>query len=178
MGSRIIVFSGLPGSGKSTLAREVARRGLGAWLRVDSIENAVLEAGLARSFETGLAAYIGAREIARDNLQAGLSVVIDAVNGVEPARQMWRDLAHEVHAERYNLLVECTDPLEHRRRVESRVAVSPYIPLLTWEEVRNREFVPWDEPVLKVDTVRSLQENVDAILAYCSRGTPPLPDPS
>ena len=41
---QLIVFSGLPGSGKSTLARRLARHLSAVYLRVDSIEAALLNA--------------------------------------------------------------------------------------------------------------------------------------
>jgi predicted kinase len=164
----VVVFSGLPGSGKSTLARPVAERLEGVWLRVDTIEASLVEAGLPRSFETGLAAYVVVRDVARDNLRGGRSVIIDAVNGVEPARQMWQELSAQFEVPRFSVLVECSDRVEHRRRVESRDALSPYLPRPTWDEVLDREFVRWNEPVLSVDSMQPESQNVQRILEYCS----------
>ena len=166
--SKLVVFSGLPGTGKSTLAREVAHRLPAVWLRVDTVEASVVGAGIVRSFETGLAGYTVVRDLARDNLAVGRDVVIDAVNGVEPARRMWRDLAEELRAKRFTIEVRCSDLAEHRRRAESRVPPTPPLPLPTWEAVTDREFEPWDEPVLTIDALRPPEENVDRILVYCS----------
>ena len=41
--------------------------------------------------ETGLAAYLVAEVVARESLTLGHTVVVDAANYVEQARQMWRD---------------------------------------------------------------------------------------
>jgi predicted kinase len=41
-----IVFSGLPSVGKTTIARKVARSLAAVYLRIDSIEQALREAGL------------------------------------------------------------------------------------------------------------------------------------
>jgi len=135
----LIVLAGLPGVGKSELARALAQR-LGAlWLRVDTIEASLLKAGIPRSFETGLAAYLAARDLAEEHLRLRGDVVIDAVNGVEPARQMWRELARSVPAKLQVVEVRCGDREEHRRRVESRAGPTPPLPAPTWEEVLNRE---------------------------------------
>jgi predicted kinase len=166
---RLVVFAGLPGAGKSTLARLVAERLDAVWLRVDTLEAAILKAGIPRSFETGLAAYLGARDVGADHLELGRDVVIDAVNGVEPARRMWRDLAKEFRAKRCVIEVTCSDPEEHRKRVESRAAPTPPLPLPAWEDVVHCEYQPWTEPVLSVDGMSPPKENLRRILAYCSR---------
>jgi predicted kinase len=165
---KLVVLAGLPGSGKSTLARPIARRLEALWLRIDTLEASILKAGISRSFETGLAAYVGACDLASDNLKLGRSVVIDAVNGVGEARKMWQDLSRDSGAARYVIHVTCPNLEEHRRRVESRPSPTPPLPPLTWEEVQHREFEPWNEEVLVVDSMKPLQENVDRILAYCS----------
>jgi len=168
----LLVFAGLPGVGKSTLAREVARVLGAVWLRVDTIEASLLKAGLARSFETGLAAYVVARDVAEDRLRLGGDVLIDAVNGVEPARAMWRELAEECHADRRIVELVCPDSVEHRRRVEARPSATPPLPTPTWDEVRTREYVPWNEPVLRVDGTEPLPENLSRVLGYCAPTRP------
>lgn len=170
----LVVFAGLPGSGKSTLAREIARREQAAWLRVDTIEAAMLRSGLARSFETGLAAYVAAQSVAEDQLRLGRTVVIDAVNGVEPAREMWHDLADKTHADLLFIEVVCSDPAEHRRRVETREPPTPPLPQPTWAEVLEREYLPWREPLLTVDSTAPVEVSVSRILAHlASRGREP-----
>ncbi|WP_188904996.1 AAA family ATPase, partial [Deinococcus aerophilus] len=52
----LIVFSGLPGTGKSTLARSIAYRLHAAYLRVDSVEAALLHAGMPKVTVEGYAA--------------------------------------------------------------------------------------------------------------------------
>ena len=91
--AQLIVLSGLPGTGKSEVADAIGRARRAPVLAVDPIESAILEAGVEASFETGLAAYQVAERVADACLAAGLDVVIDAVNSVEPARDMWRRLA-------------------------------------------------------------------------------------
>lgn len=86
----LIVISGLPGTGKSTVAAAVADELDGVHLSVDLIEDALLGAGLPRSRQTGVAAYEAVRAAAEQNLAAGRTVVVDAVNDSEAARDTWR----------------------------------------------------------------------------------------
>lgn len=169
----LLIFSGLPGTGKSALARAVSERIGAVWLRVDTLEASMLKAGLARSFETGLAAYLGVEDIAEEELRLGHTVVVDAVNGVEEGRQMWRQLAARTQVPRFVVEVFISDTIEHRRRVESRTAPTPPLPKPTWDEVITREYLPWNEPVLAVDGVQPIDVNVPKILSYCR--TPPSP---
>src|SRR3954452_437648 len=102
---------GLPGTGKSTLAD-----GIGGELRlpvvsVDPLESAVLRAGIAQSFETGLAAYLVAEAVVDHQLGLGLDVIVDAVNAVEPARDTWRELARR-HGARMSVFVCVLDRAE------------------------------------------------------------------
>jgi hypothetical protein len=91
--SVLIVMAGLPGSGKSAVAEAVGRALKLPVLSVDPIEAAMCRAGIERTQPIGLAAYVVAEAVAGDILALGQSVVVDAVNAVEPARQMWRELA-------------------------------------------------------------------------------------
>lgn len=166
---KLVVFAGLPGAGKSTLARLLAENLPAVWLRVDTIEASVLKAGIPRSFETGLAAYLVARDIAREHLRLRRDVVIDAVNGVEPARAMWRQLAEECETERFVIEVKCSDPAEHRRRVESRNLATPPLPSPTWEEVLQREYEAWNEPILTVDGADSPSKNLPLVRDHIRR---------
>jgi len=151
------------------LAREIALRRDAVWLRVDTVEAALLKAGLRQSFETGLAAYISVRDVAADQLRLGRNVVIDAVNGVEPAREMWRSLAREHPSDLFFVEVVCSDREEHRKRVESRRAPTPPLPPPTWSEVTQREYQPWSESILTIDGLAPVPESVARILNHLSR---------
>jgi len=164
---RLIVFAGLPATGKSTLAEGVAGRMNAVWLRVDTIEAALLKAGLPASFETGWAAYLVAHDLGAAHLRLHQDVVIDAVNGVEPARALWEALARRTSARRFVIEVVCSDAREHRRRVESRPDPSPPMRAPTWEEVVRREYRPWMEPILRVDGTLPAEPNVSRIVQYC-----------
>ncbi|WP_155375689.1 AAA family ATPase [Catellatospora vulcania] len=148
----LIVFSGLPGAGKTTLSRPVAAALGATWLRVDAIESALWRAGVDRSQPTGLAAYVVADALADAHLALGATVVVDAVNAVEQARAGWRDLAARHGRVMYAIEVVCTDAAEHRRRVRQRTPEPDQAFQPSWDDVRTREFTPWREPRLLVDT--------------------------
>lgn len=71
-----VVFSGLPGTGKSTLARLLAQRLGAVYLRIDTIERALLASEMAQCVDAG-AAYLIAYDLAEDNLRMGRHVVAD-----------------------------------------------------------------------------------------------------
>lgn len=163
----LIVLSGLPGTGKSAIADGIALASGLPVLSVDRIESAIVRSGLARSFETGLAAYVVAETIADGLLAAGLSPVIDAVNSVDVARDMWRRLAAKHGVELR--IVECvvSDAGEHARRMTARERALA-IPEPTWADIERRrlEWTPWPEPHLRIDSIDGLNTNVAAVLAY------------
>lgn len=164
----LIVFGGLPGTGKTTLSRETARQ-LGAmWLRIDLIETSLVRCGLAKTSETvGPAGYAVAHDLADAHLTLGRLVVIDAVNPIEVVRAMWRDLAARHAASLRVIEVVCGDVGEHRRRVEERIADIPGHELPSWQDVLDREYEPWAEPRLTVDSAGSApQTMVSEIIAY------------
>src|SRR5690348_10299240 len=86
----LIVVSGLPGTGKSAVAASVASALDAVHLSIDPLEDALIGAGFARSWETGVAAYEVARVAGEQNLALGRTVVVDAVNDSEAARDTWR----------------------------------------------------------------------------------------
>lgn len=66
-----IVLGGLPGVGKTSIAREVIARSPSAYLRVDTIEQALRK--LRPHQDVGPAGYVLAYELARSNLVLGLN---------------------------------------------------------------------------------------------------------
>lgn len=168
MKTRLILLSGLPGSGKSTLAEAVAKELKLPIFSVDPIEASIIKANIPKSFETGHAAYLVAETLAEEQFKLGQSVVIDAVNAEEEAKDVWRKLA-----ERRNIplvVIECvTGDIElHKKRIETRVRNLHGIPEITWERVQNRKaaYTEWKEPTLKLDTANELQENVREAIRY------------
>ena len=148
----LIVFAGLPGTGKSTLAAALARDMAAVYLRVDTIEQAIRDAGWAG--DIGPAGYLVGYALARSNLRLGRPVVADSVNPVAPTRDAWRAVAVQAGAAMAEIEIVCSDPAEHRRRVESRVVDVPGLALPSWQEVVEREYAPFDRDRLVLDTAR------------------------
>lgn len=156
----LIVISGLPGTGKSTLAAELTVRLGAVHLSVDPIEDALLGAGLPRSWETGVAAYEAARVIAEQNLAHAALVLVDAVNDSEPARQTWRTAAAHAGVEVVFVLL-ALDGAEHRRRLGGRRRNLALMPEPSWEDVVARAAAcePWTEGTcLRIDAGRPVDE--------------------
>jgi len=161
------VLSGLPGTGKSGIADGLARALRLPVLSVDPIESAIVGSGIPRSFETGLAAYQVAHDLADAMLAHGMTPVIDAVNSVEPAREMWRSLARRHEAQLR--IIECviSDPAVHEARVAARRR-GLAIPEPGWQDVVNRrsEWTPWPERHLTLDAIERVDKNVRAALDF------------
>ena len=75
----LIALGGLPGVGKTTLAISLAQRSGAVHLRIDTIEQAIRNAGLVVSGSEG---YLVARDLAEDNLRLDHQVIVDSVNSV------------------------------------------------------------------------------------------------
>jgi hypothetical protein len=61
--------------------------------------------------------------------------------------------------------VTCSDPAQHRNRVETRSADIKGLRLPTWQEVVSREYEPWERNHVVIDTAsRSVVANVNELL--------------
>jgi len=48
----------------------------------------------------------------------------------------------------------CSDAAEHRRRAQQRVSDIKGLDLPGWQEITHRDYVPWPEADLRLDTAR------------------------
>jgi predicted kinase len=164
--ARLVVFGGLPGVGKTTLAREAAMAWRAFYLRIDTIEQALLQSTPLN--DAGPSGYVIACAVVVDNLNAGNAVVVDCVNPLPVTRQMWRDAARETNAQLIEIEIVCSDPIEHRRRVETRSADIPGHTLPTWRDVVERDYAAWDIAPIRIDTASktpavALRELLDVV---------------
>ena len=147
----LIIFGGLSGVGKTTIAKELARKIGAAYVRIDSIEQALRNSGkLAGDMDDS--GYRAAYGIAEEHLRSSRSVIADCVNPLPVTRDAWRAVAQVSGARLVEVEVLCSDKEEHRRRVEQRRCDIPGLRLPQWEEVLAREYEPWDRAHLVVDT--------------------------
>lgn len=158
----LIVFGGLPGVGKTTLSRAIAVRLAATYLRIDTIEQAIRAAGVLRG-DVGPAGYDVANALAETNLVDGRRVVADCVNPVVESRMGWQATADRAGVRLIEVEVICSDPAEHRRRVEKRVSDIPGLTSPTWQAVESHVFTPWDQPHLVIDT--AILDPEEAIMA-------------
>jgi predicted kinase len=160
----LIVFGGLPGTGKTTIAREVARELNAAYLRIDTIEQALRASGtLDRPIDD--AGYGVAYVLSEDNLRLGGTVVADCVNPLQITRDAWIGVATRAQARAVEVEIVCSDPQQHRQRVVNRVSDIAGLKLPTWDEVVAREYESWQREHVVLDTAhRSVSDNVNELL--------------
>lgn len=156
----LVVLSGLPGTGKTTIGRLLARHLQAAYLRTDVIAAPMLLEGLTEdSAEAGQVAYGIAREVATENLRAGVPVVVDGVHATHERRAMWRGVSEATQTRLVQLEMTLADQVEHRLRAETRDAP-------TWKQILDMRYDDWSEAIdgrrLLVDTFET-----DHALARC-----------
>lgn len=120
----LILIVGLPGSGKSTFARRLA----------PAIDAAVLESDALRRLLFGQPAY-GAlesrqlfeaiRAAARELLECGRNVIVDATNLIETNRRPFYDLAEELGARLLLLRFSAPEPIIRQRLSQRRAGAHP-----------------------------------------------------
>jgi predicted kinase len=160
----LIALSGLPGTGKTSIARELAQRLHATYLRIDTIEQAIVSCGnIDPIMEEG---YETAYRVAAENLRIGQHVVADSANALDITREAWAEVAREANVRLINVETICSDEAEHRRRVETRISDIPDLVLPTWDKVKSREYHPWTEPRIVIDTARqSIAACVDELVS-------------
>jgi predicted kinase len=166
----LVALAGLPGSGKTTLARAVASELGAVHIRIDVIETALETSGAVSLEAHPELGYRVAYFEAIEHLRQGRHVIADSVNPITVTREAWRWVASEAGAQIVEVEVVCSDPTEHRRRVEARVAdISGHVEP-TWNDVVTREYEPLKlgPRALRVDTTHGVDAAVTEVLAALS----------
>jgi predicted kinase len=117
---------------------------------VDTVEQALRSCGTVE--EVGAEGYEIIYRLAEDNLNLGLTVIADSVNPIAITRETWAEVARAASVRMINVEVICSGEAEHRRRVETRSSDIADLVLPTWEKVKNREYHPWTQPRIVIDT--------------------------
>ena len=167
----LAVFAGLPGVGKSTLAARVATELPACVLAVDTVDFTLQRYEVSEP-RPGYAAYGVVAALAEVQLGNGQHVIIDAVNPVKAARQLWIELAERAGVPLRVVEVVCGDDAEHRRRVEKRYAARDHDGIPDWVRVleRQAEYEPYLGARLVVDTHLAV-DPVGPVLDYLARAT-------
>lgn len=161
----LIVISGLPATGKTTLSGLLARRIGAAHLSVDTVEEALLGAGLEPGWTTGIAAYEAVRATAEQVLALGFTVVVDAVNGSDAARQTWRTAAMSTGSDLHFVLLHPPAPSEHQRRLRVRTRGLRHVPEPTWQEVieRAQGYASWPGEPIELSATEPAEQLVERV---------------
>ena len=115
-----MILSGLPGVGKTTIARELAAALTAVHVRIDSIEQALRDAGTT-VYDHG---YRVAYAVAADNLRLGRTVVADCVNPWPLTRREWQAVASRATAHAVSVELVCSDVEEHK--TACRITITRY----------------------------------------------------
>ena len=145
----LLIFGGLPASGKTTISKRVAHELGAAYIRVDTIEQALRDSGLDKVYSEG---YEIAYKIAAENLSLGLTVVADSVNAIGNTRDAWRSIGETAMISVLEIEIVCSDQGEHKRRVETRFVDIEQSSQVTWTDVLNRDYQPWFQADIVIDT--------------------------
>jgi len=154
----LYIFSGLPASGKSTLAINLSKILKIVYIRIDTIEQGIMD---LCKFNVQGEGYRLAYRIIEDNLKIGNDVISDQCNPINLTRNEFNNLAIKNDCKYLNIEIICSNETEHKKRVESRNNPP------SWNEVMKRKYdtnysfmyyEPWKEKHIIIDTANKTIE--------------------
>jgi len=154
----LYIFSGLPASGKSTLARNMSKILKIVYIRIDTIEQGIID---LYKFNVQGEGYRLAYRIIEDNLKIGNDVISDQCNPINLTRNEFKNIAIKNNCKYINIEIICSNETEHKKRIENR----NYPP--SWNEVMKRKYdtnysfmyyEPWEEEHIIIDTANKTVE--------------------
>lgn len=158
----LFILSGLPASGKSTLSKFIAKEYQAAYVRIDTIEQALRDLFKQDIYGEG---YGLAYKIADDNLKLGHHVVADSCNPIILTRTEWENVAKRNNCLSVNIEVICSDKEEHKERLKNRRSEVENLQPLTWNNVKTKEFHDWNGQRITIDTAnKTIEETVAELL--------------
>lgn len=161
----LVSFSGLPGVGKTTIARSLANETGALWLWLDEIE-AAMRASHMQVSDLADGGYAAAQAVALGALRQGYDVIADCVNPLPLTRNSWQQVALDAQARFLGVELICSDRSQHRFRVENRSVNLPGWVRPGWSDVIERDYLPYTEAVLRIDTaLTSVDQSVARICA-------------
>jgi predicted kinase len=117
--------------------------------------------------DVGPAGYIVACALAEANLRLGGIVVADSVNPLAITRDAWRKVAAVAASAIFEIEVVCSDPDQHRRRIETRTIDIARLTPPSWQQVIDRHYESWDRPRLVLDTAnRTPAETLEELCSW------------
>lgn len=147
----LTVTGGLPGTGKSTVAVALAKQTATPYLRVDRIEQAIVDwSPLAHP--VGPVGYAVAHAVALEQLGLGQDVIVECVNASAVTRDGWVGTAGSGGAALVEVEMICADVDEHRRRVAGRATDVTGLVKPDWAAVAERKYEPWARGHLVIDS--------------------------
>ncbi|PWR02668.1 kinase [Meridianimarinicoccus roseus] len=168
--STLVALAGLPGTGKSTIARHFARDSGAVWLRIDEIDAAIWARDPGR--DIGPDSYHIAAALAASNLSVGHCVIVDSVNPWPLTRAIFAAAADRVGARLLGVEILCSDAALHRRRVEGRAPDVPGLVLPDWTRVQARDYAPWTDAALHLDTALCTPSDASAAIGAAMAAPP------
>lgn len=150
--SVLVVVGGLPATGKTAVARLVAHEMRAAFLRIDTVEDAISRSEGRCELISGDEGYVVGYGLAADQLALGLDVVVECVNPIAVTRDAWLAVGDRTRARVVEVELTCSDRNEHRRRLMTRRFDFTALTAPRWRDVADRDYEPWKREHLVIDT--------------------------